>query len=205
VDTVNVTVVERPDTRRRLIDCAVEILDEGGVAALGLREVARRAGVSHNAPSRHFPGGYRELCTAVAADGFAALADALEMGTEAAGAEPEARFAANGRAYIAWAMANRGTYELLWRNDLIEFEDAALATAAARAFTALRDCVAGAQAAGWNAHVDTDELAATCWAWAHGLTHLWSLGALPGPVPPVTLDQLTRTGLDAFSISRKES
>src|SRR5262245_37015106 len=87
VDTVNVTVVERPDTRRRLIECAVDILDEGGVAALGLREVARRAGVSHNAPSRHFPGGYRELCTAVAADGFAALADALESGTDAAGAD----------------------------------------------------------------------------------------------------------------------
>ena len=72
------TVTDRVDTRQRLIDCAIDVLDRDGLTALGLREVARRAGVSHNAPSRHFPGGYRDLCTAVAAVGFAGLARALE-------------------------------------------------------------------------------------------------------------------------------
>ena len=67
-------VADRVDTRQRLIDCAIDVLDRDGLAALGLREVARRAGVSHNTPSRHFPGGYRDLCTAVAAVGFAGLA-----------------------------------------------------------------------------------------------------------------------------------
>ena len=62
------------DTRQRLIDCAVDILDTEGLAGLGLREVTRRAGVSHNAPSRHFPGGYRDLCSAVATVGFTGLA-----------------------------------------------------------------------------------------------------------------------------------
>ena len=81
VDTVNMAVADRVDTRQRLIDCAIDVLDRDGLAALGLREVARRAGVSHNAPSRHFPGGYRDLCTAVAAVGFAGLARALEGGT----------------------------------------------------------------------------------------------------------------------------
>ncbi|MEU0061112.1 helix-turn-helix domain-containing protein, partial [Streptomyces sp. NPDC006334] len=44
-----------PDLRTRLVDVGVELLAEQGVDALTLREIARRAGVSHGAPRRHFP------------------------------------------------------------------------------------------------------------------------------------------------------
>jgi AcrR family transcriptional regulator len=189
------------DTRQRLIDCAIEVLDTDGLAGLGLREVARRAGVSHNAPSRHFPRGFRDLCTAVAAVGFAGLARALEDGMNDAGAEPMARVAANGRAYVMFGVANRGVFELMWRSDLIDFADPALITAASAAFASLRDCVVDAQASGWNSDADTDLLAATCWSWAQGTTQLWSQGALPGPVGPIALDDLIRGGLLAFAIT----
>jgi len=46
--------VELAATRDRLIDAALDLLDEGGPALVTLREVGRRAGVSHNAPYKHF-------------------------------------------------------------------------------------------------------------------------------------------------------
>jgi AcrR family transcriptional regulator len=53
-------------TRDRLVEAAAGLLDEGGVPAVTLREVGRRAGVSHNAPYKHFAG-KEELLAAVAA------------------------------------------------------------------------------------------------------------------------------------------
>jgi AcrR family transcriptional regulator len=203
VDTVNVATLPSIDTRTRLLACAIEVLDREGVAGLGIREVARRAGVSHNAPSRHFPGGYRDLCTAVAADGFARLAAALN-GALLPDATPLARLEANGRAYVAFGLANRGVFELMWRSDLIDFSDAALTEAATDAYASLRGCVAGAQAAGWCAGADTDLLAATCWSWAQGLTQLWSQGALPGPVGSVALEDVLRNGFLTFAIAKEQ-
>jgi AcrR family transcriptional regulator len=39
------TVVSGSETRERLLACAIEVLAQDGVAGLGLREVARWAGV----------------------------------------------------------------------------------------------------------------------------------------------------------------
>jgi AcrR family transcriptional regulator len=203
VDTVNVAALASIDTRTRLLACAVEVLDAEGVAGLGIREVARRAGVSHNAPSRHFPGGLRDLCTAVAADGFARLAAALN-GALADDATPLARLEANGRAYVTFGLANRGVFELMWRSDLIDFTDPALMQAATDAYASLRDCVANARAAGWCSDADTDLLAATCWSWAQGLTQLWSQGALPGPVGSVTLEEVLRNGFTTLAIAKEQ-
>jgi AcrR family transcriptional regulator len=43
-----------PGTRDALVEAAARLLDAGGVEAVTLREVGRRAGVSHNAPYKHF-------------------------------------------------------------------------------------------------------------------------------------------------------
>ncbi|MEJ2173944.1 MAG: helix-turn-helix domain containing protein, partial [bacterium] len=67
------------DLRFEILRAAGEILEEQGVAGLSLREAARRAGVSHNAPYRHFAD--RDvLLAALAAEGFAQLGQALEAG-----------------------------------------------------------------------------------------------------------------------------
>ncbi|MET8546990.1 helix-turn-helix domain-containing protein, partial [Kitasatospora sp. NPDC004799] len=64
------------DLRARLVAAGVELVAEGGVQALGLREIARRAGVSHGAPRRYFPT-HRELLAAIAQQGFGRLTDTL--------------------------------------------------------------------------------------------------------------------------------
>ena len=64
-------------TRERLLDCARAHLDEHGLEGLSLRAVARRAGVSHAAPARHFRT-VGALLAAVAAQGFRDLMRAVD-------------------------------------------------------------------------------------------------------------------------------
>jgi AcrR family transcriptional regulator len=61
------------DLRRALLEAAVQAIAEVGPAAVSLRDLARRVGVSHAAPAHHF-GDKAGLLTAVAADGFRRLA-----------------------------------------------------------------------------------------------------------------------------------
>ena len=95
-----------------LVEAALALLDETQDWAFSLREVARRAGVSHNAPYKHFPE-KRDLLAAVAARGFEALAErtlsALEGMTGA-----RARLVACGRAFVAHAIANPALYRLMF-------------------------------------------------------------------------------------------
>nr|WSS59998.1 TetR/AcrR family transcriptional regulator [Streptomyces sp. NBC_01177] len=61
-------------TRRALLDAAAELLDLGGPAAVTLREVGARAGVSRGAPYRHFSG-KDSLLTAIATESWQRIGD----------------------------------------------------------------------------------------------------------------------------------
>src|SRR5215467_776183 len=65
------------DLRAALIRAGLAILAEEGVQALTLRAAARRAGVSHNAPYRHFAD-KEALLAAIAEEGFIDLAARVE-------------------------------------------------------------------------------------------------------------------------------
>src|SRR5690348_4964481 len=81
--------------RARLVDVGVELVADEGVQALTLREIARRAGVSHGAPRRHFPT-HLELLSAIARRGFAALAERASSAAGDGTASPRAQVAAPG-------------------------------------------------------------------------------------------------------------
>jgi len=78
----------RVNLKQSLLDAALGLLAEEGPQAFTLREVARRAGVSHNAPYRHFKD-KDDLLAEVAAQGFdrltAAMRKAMAKGRGAAG------------------------------------------------------------------------------------------------------------------------
>lgn len=90
------------DLRRALLDGALRLVEEQGVEALSLRELARRLGVSHAAPGHHFPDRLA-LLVAMAAEGFERMAADMEAAAEAhpPGA---ARLAAAGGAYLRFAL-----------------------------------------------------------------------------------------------------
>lgn len=123
------------DLRRALLGAAEAVLERGGHTALSLREVARGAGVSHNAPYRHFADREALLAT-LAAEGFTRLAGAL---TDAAAAAAQGgRLRAAGRAYLRFARAHQALYLLMFGPDVRTSAHPTLAAAADAAMAALR-------------------------------------------------------------------
>src|SRR6187431_979600 len=107
---------ERPyhhgDLRRSIVNAALEVLGETQSLEFSLRELARRAGVSHNAPYKHFED-KRELLAAVSAAGFESLAK--RMTSEIAGlGRPREQLSAMLRAYIDHGVENPALYSLMF-------------------------------------------------------------------------------------------
>ncbi|MEQ9496932.1 MAG: TetR/AcrR family transcriptional regulator [Deltaproteobacteria bacterium] len=168
------------DLRRALLDAALALVGEGGIDALTLREAARRAGVSHNAPYRHFAD-KEALLVAIATEGFERLADAL------AAAESEApddfeRFVGGGEAYVTFALENAAHYRVMFgptlANKIGQHPD--LDVVGMRAFKGLLDHVERAEARGLlPGDRPADAVAMTMWAYVHGLAMLVLDGHLP--------------------------
>ncbi|MEV0900849.1 TetR/AcrR family transcriptional regulator [Actinoplanes sp. NPDC049802] len=151
--------------RRVMLDAALQAIGESGPTGWSLRELARRAGVSHTAPAHHF-GDKTGLLTAVAAEGFDLFATALE----AAGGD----FFEVGVAYVRFAVRHRSYFQVMFRPELYRPADPAVAPARARA---------GAVLAGGGRTLSPDparDRVATVAAWstAHGFAELWLSGAL---------------------------
>ncbi len=101
------------DLRRVLIDAALQLVGEGGVDAVSVREAARRAGVSPGAPFRHFPS-RDALMNAVAEEAQRRFRAEIELAVAAAPADdPLRRFRSLGLAYLRWAMKNPTHFEII--------------------------------------------------------------------------------------------
>ena len=179
--------------RDRLIDAGVDLVTSGGTAAVSLRDIARRAGVSHGAPRRYFPT-HVELLSAVARRGYAVLA--AQLGEAAAGSAetPRARLAALGRAYLDFAASNRGMYELMFRHDLLESNQLGLREVSLPLFSMVTALVA---ANGPRADDAPAVVAAALWANLHGIAQLWGWGSLQLATGLADPEPLLQAALDA--------
>lgn len=102
------------DLRRALVDAARAVLREQGPEGCSLREVARRAGVSHAAPYHHFPS--REaLLGALAEEAFAEMDRGMAEAQAAAPEEPEAQLVAVGMGYLLYALREPAAFRLMTR------------------------------------------------------------------------------------------
>jgi AcrR family transcriptional regulator len=164
-----ISAVSRPyhhgNLRPALISAAIEEIGETGPAAMSLRAVARRAGVTHAAATYHF-GDRAGLLTAVAAEGYRLLAGALREALQTRGS-----FLEVGVAYVRFAVTHRAHFEVMYRPELYHRDDAELSRARSDAATILYGPGA----------VDAERLAAGVAAWSivHGLATLWLNGNLP--------------------------
>lgn len=171
------------DLRARLLDGAEAELAEHGVGALSLRAIARRAGVSHQAPGYHFAD-RAGLLTALAVRTHEALAQALADARDAAGDDGPARLRATGHAYVRFARERPALFAVLGRPELWRAEDPDLALAGATSWGVLAGCVAEATSSGWGRGLPEDALALTCWTAVHGVASLARDGVLGGERHP---------------------
>ncbi|MFF4905682.1 TetR/AcrR family transcriptional regulator [Streptomyces sp. NPDC001260] len=182
-----------PETglRARLVDVGVELVAREGAQALTLREIARRAGVSHGAPRRYFPT-HVELLSAIARRGFAELAERAAAAVGDGTASPREQVTELGRVYLEFALTNRGMYELMFRHDLLESGHLGLRDTSLPLFGALVELVGRARP-----EADARVVAGALWANLHGIAQLWGWGSLQLATAAEDFAPLLRAALDA--------
>jgi AcrR family transcriptional regulator len=154
------------DLPNALRHAAADVITEKGLGGFSLREVARRAGVSHAAPAHHF-GDSRGLLTSLAIEAFAHLERATAAAAAAA-TDPVERLIAIGRAYVRVGIDHPAHCQILFRHDLVRGDDPAYHAAGAAAYRVLEDALADL-AAELNPGLDLDHAAKLCWAAMQGL------------------------------------
>lgn len=157
--------------REALMAHALEAIGASGPTGWSLRDLARRAGVSHAAPAHHF-GDKTGLLTAVAIDGYRTLARELEDTWATTGSALEL-----GVAYVRFALANPAAFEVMYRPHLLHTEDAALTEAQAAASRPL--FVAMDHLAELDPSIEPAMAAVAAWSIVHGFATLWLNGDLP--------------------------
>lgn len=152
------------DLRRALVASAVEAITELGTSGTSVREVARRAGVTHSSAAYHF-GSRAGLLTAVAAEGYRILGEAL------ADAQQRGSFLEVGVAYVEFALTHPAHFDVMYQPGLYDVSDPDLRAAKAATAALLYG----------TADADTEQLVAGVAAWSivHGLATLWRNGNVP--------------------------
>lgn len=158
------------DLRRALVDAALSLIEEHGGESCTLREVARRAGVSHAAPYRHFRD-RDALLAAAAAEGFVKLNKRIvSRSRRARGAQAKLR--AWGMAYVAFALRWPALFQLMFGRTLDKEASPEAVEAADQLRDALveqlEDCNRGGELGGFDPH----RAAQVGWAAVHGVAQL---------------------------------
>ncbi len=163
--------------REALLQGAVRVIAELGPAAFTLREVARRAGVSHNAPYRHFRD-KDALLAAVAAQGFRELTRAMrEAGERQSNALDKLK--QSGLAYVSFAIRRPEHFTVMFDAPVRSSKDPEYTQASQEAFNTLVNYIRNCQEEGQLPAGKTLERALYAWSLVHGIAKLAVAGRFP--------------------------
>jgi AcrR family transcriptional regulator len=165
--------------KQTLLNAALALISEVGPQAFTLREVARRADVSHNAPYRHFRD-KDELLAVVAVQGFERLTAAMKR-SAARGSTPEERFRLCGRGYVSCALRWPQHFLVMFDLPLSRDKYPEYAKAGDEAFATLLALIVECQEAGVLSRGDPESMALMAWSMVHGIAKLAVSSHLPFP------------------------
>lgn len=164
------TITEDPTGLAAVLRAAAaQVIIDRGLGAFSIREVARRAGVSHAAPGYHF-GDSQGLLTALAIEGFETLHREMHAAASRV-ADPVGKLRAIGRAYVRVATQFPAHCEVIFREDVIDAENPDYERVALQAFDVLEAAVQ-AIADEHNPGLPVAEAARLCWSAMQGLVEL---------------------------------
>ena len=168
--------------RQALVEAAVAVMAEKDVASISLREVARKAGVTPAAPYHHFAD-KRALLAAVAEAGYQQMTVALERAAGRSAEDSPDALARLATAYVKFALEHPARYQVMLSPELSDAaEFPAMHAAADGTFQMLLARLK--KVAPPKTGDEALRIAAlTLWSLVHGMTSLWSQGALKNKVP----------------------
>lgn len=167
------------DLRRTMLDTALAMLTEENGWQFTLRELARRAGVSHTASYKHFPD-KAALLAELALIGMDRLRTALLAARPSAAVTLRNQFIEMSRAYVRFGTENPNLYRLMFSADARESASGRLKEHGVAALAVLVDLVEEGQRLGWLRKGEVFEQVGAAWAHLHGVT-LLTLDGLLGP------------------------
>jgi AcrR family transcriptional regulator len=172
--------------REALLAAARGLVAEAGLDGFGLREVARRAGVSHAAVYNHFAN-RSALVEALAIEAFAAFTAALRA-AECSTEDPLLRLERVGIAYVRFAFEHQAEFRFMFRPELCHDPlskgiGGPLGLAARESYAPLEDTIAACLTSG-AIRGDAQTIALTAWSGVHGLAAL----IVDGPLRDTALD-----------------
>ncbi len=171
------------DLRNALINATLVLIEEKGVNAFTIREVAKRAGVSHAAPYRHFKDKETLLFT-VARQGFNLMVAETKKRSEKYPDDPLARFHISGLSYIDFAISHPSHYRVMFysgENKDRFPED--LAASSTESFRLLLDTICECQEKNIIKPGDPHDFALAAWSVVHGYAKLHIDGFIDNEAP----------------------
>jgi len=183
------------DLRAALLRAAAEVLRERGLEGLSLREVARRAGVSHAAPYHHFAD-LAALIAALVENSLLELGERMRTAAATAPSDPEARVRALGAAYVRFAVDDPASFRLMFRPELRRAGGERLEAAGEASYRPLLEAIADGVAQGAFAARDVRDLGLAAWAAVHGLATLLVDGPLRRTDDPEAVDAAVTAVVD---------
>ncbi|HEX4693397.1 TetR-like C-terminal domain-containing protein [Sphingomonas sp.] len=186
--------------REALLAAAERLLERDGITGLTLRAAAREAGASHAAPKNHFDD-LTGLLSELAAVGFNRLSDRLRL---AASNQPteQSKLNAIGFAYVEFAVANPGLFQLMFRGERLDSSRPALRKASDESYALLKGAVAAAHSVSQlgGGSLAAAARVARAWTMVHGYAMLLLDGRLEalfdGGVPALNAPVLLRAMLE---------
>ena len=166
------------DLRAALLGGVAEILRERGIAFVSLREVARRANVSHAAPAHHFRN-KAALLTAFASQGYARLEETVRacVAAETETSAPR-QLEALGRGYVRFAVENPEQFGIMFRRELLNVADVELVARCDSAYARLSSAIRACVMEGYIETADAERVTVASWSMVHGLATLMISGRI---------------------------
>lgn len=190
-----------------LARAALKLVGEIGLSAFTLREVARRAGVSHNAPYRHFKK-KEDVFAALATEGFHQLNERVQL---ALGGDQDAteslRLAA--RTYLQFAFENPARFGVMFHANFDRKAYDEYVAAYTEALTLLTQLI---EACGAIGSESADTAGEIVWASVHGIAELGLAQRLTGsteaelePLVDAAINSLLHGMPKVFGANRKKA
>ena len=109
------------DLRQKVLEASLALIEEGGLDRLSMREVARKSGVSHQAPYYYF-GDREAILAAIAGEGFSKLGQSFMRAVARTGSEPAVALEGIGRAYVEFALRHPAYFQAMFRADAVPLD-----------------------------------------------------------------------------------